>query len=38
MPEEKKTIDIDTSGPGAEVELQEEKKEDIIEQPEEKNN
>jgi hypothetical protein len=36
--EEKKTIDIDTSGPGAEVELQEEKKEDIIEQPEEKNN
>ena len=34
MPEEKKTIDIDTSGPGAEVELQEEKKEDIIEQPE----
>ena len=32
MQEEKKTIDIDTSGPGAEIELQEEKNENIIEQ------
>ena len=32
--EEKKTVDIDTSGPGAEVELPEEKKEDtVVEQP-----
>ena len=26
MPEENKTVDIDTSGPGAEINLQEEKK------------
>ena len=32
--EEKKTVDIDTSGPGAEIELPEEKKEDtVVEQP-----
>ena len=31
MPEEKKTVDIDTSGPGAEVNLQEEKNENEIE-------
>jgi hypothetical protein len=35
--EEKKTVDIDTSGPGAEVELPEEKKEEaVVEQPAEK--
>ena len=28
--EEKKTVDIDTSGPGAEIELPEEKKEDTV--------
>ena len=34
--EEKKTVDIDTSGPGAEVELPEEKKEEtVVEQPSE---
>ena len=34
--EEKKTVDIDTSGPGAEVELPEEKKEEtVVEQPQE---
>ncbi len=33
MQEEKQTIDIDTSGPGAEVELPEEKKEKVVEQP-----
>jgi hypothetical protein len=34
MQEEKKTVDIDTSGPGAEIELPEEKKEDtVVEQP-----
>ena len=31
MPEENKTVDIDTSGPGAEIDLQEEKKENEIE-------
>ena len=31
MPEENKTVDIDTSGPGAEVDLQEEKNENEIE-------
>ena len=30
MPEENKTVDIDTSGPGAEINLQEEKKENEI--------
>ena len=30
MQEEKNTIDIDTSGPGAEIELQEEKNENIV--------
>jgi len=31
MPEENKTVDIDTSGPGAEINLQEDKKENEIE-------
>jgi len=31
MPEENKTVDIDTSGPGAEIDLQEEKQENDIE-------
>jgi len=31
--EEKNVIDIDTSGPGAEIELPEEKKENVVEQP-----
>ena len=31
--EEKKTVDIDTSGPGAEIELPEEKTEEVAEQP-----
>ena len=31
MPEENKTVDIDTSGPGAEINLQEEKKENEVE-------
>jgi len=31
--EEKKTIDIDTSGPEVEVALPEEKKEEVAEQP-----
>ena len=31
MPEEAKTVDIDTSGPGAEINLQEEKKENEVE-------
>ena len=31
MPEEAKTVDIDTSGPGAEINLQEDKKENEIE-------
>ena len=31
MPEENKTVDIDTSGPGAEIDLQEDKKENEIE-------
>ena len=31
--EEKKTIDIDTSGPDVDVELPEEKKEEVVEQP-----
>ena len=31
MPEENKTVDIDTSGPGAEIDLHEEKKENEIE-------
>ena len=30
--EEKKTVDIDTSGPGAEIELPEEKTEETVEQ------
>ena len=34
--DDKKTVDIDTSGPGAEVELPEEKKEEtVVEQPQE---
>jgi len=28
MPKEEKTVDIDTTGPGAEVNIEEEKKED----------
>ena len=31
--EEKKTVDIDTSGPGAEIELPEEKEDTVVEQP-----
>ena len=31
MPEENKTVDIDTSGPGAEIDLHEDKKENEIE-------
>ena len=31
MPEENKTVDIDTSGPGAEIDLQEDKKENEVE-------
>ena len=31
MPDENKTVDIDTSGPGAEIDLQEEKQENDIE-------
>ena len=31
MPEENKTVPIDTSGPGAEIDLQEEKQENEIE-------
>ena len=33
--EEKKTIDIDTSGPDVDVELPEEKTEEVAEQPKE---
>jgi len=36
--EDKKTIDIDTSGPGAEIELQDDKKEDVVEQQTEEQN
>ena len=31
MPDEEKTVDIDTTGPGAEVDISEEKKEDVVE-------
>jgi len=31
MPDEEKTVDIDTTGPGAEVSIEEEKKEDVVE-------
>ena len=35
MPEEeKKTVDLDTSGPGAEIDIEEKKDEAVIEQPE----
>ena len=35
MPEEeKKTVDIDTSGPGAEIDIEEKKDETVVEQPE----
>ena len=34
MPEEKKTVDIDTSGPDAEISIEEKKEEAVIEQPE----
>jgi len=35
MPEEeKKTVDIDTSGPGAEIDIEEKKEEAVVEQPE----
>ena len=33
--EEKKTVDIDTSGPDATIDIEEEKDESVIEQPEE---
>ena len=36
MQEDKQTIDIDTSGPGAEIELPEEKDEKVVDQPTEK--
>ena len=36
MQEENKTVDIDTSGPAVDVELPEEKKQEVVEQPEEK--
>ena len=38
MQEENKTVDIDTSGPGAEIELPEEKTEEIVEQSAEDTN
>ena len=31
MPDEEKTVDIDTTGPGAEVDISEEKKEEVVE-------
>ena len=31
--EENKTVDIDTSGPGADIDIAEEKKEEVVEQP-----
>ena len=34
MPEEKKTVDLDTSGPGAEIDIEEKKDEAVVEQPE----
>jgi len=38
MPEEeKKTVDIDTSGPGADIDIEEKKDEAVIEQPEKEN-
>ena len=37
MPEEeKKTVDIDTSGPGADIDIEEKKDEAVIEQPKKK--
>ena len=36
MPEEeKKTVDLDTSGPGADIDIEETKDEAVVEQPEE---
>jgi len=37
MPEEKKTVDLDTSGPGAEIDIEEKKDEAVVEQPEKEN-
>ena len=38
MPEEeKRTVDIDTSGPGAEIDIEEKKDETVVEQPKRKN-
>jgi hypothetical protein len=38
MPEEeKKTVDIDTSGPGADIDIEEKKDEAVVEQPEKEN-
>ena len=38
MPEEEnKTVDIDTSGPGAEIDIEEKKDEAVVEQPEQEN-
>ena len=34
MPEEKKTVDLDTSGPGADIDIEEKKDEAVVEQPE----
>ena len=31
MPKEEKTVDIDTTGPGAEINIEEEKKEEAVE-------
>ena len=38
MPEEeKKTVPIDTSGPGADIDIEEKKDEAVVEQPEQEN-
>ena len=37
LEEEKKTVDIDTSGPGADIDIEEKKDEAVIEQPEQEN-
>ena len=31
MPEEKKTVDLDTSGPGADIDIEETKDESVVE-------
>ena len=38
MPEEeKKMVDLDTSGPGADIDIEEKKDEAVVEQPEQEN-